>query len=333
MTSEKTAKLESILLAHKEKEKKSYLSWDQLRTKLGMAGRKKFGLTATATCPEVKNAVSPCLGENLMFFEKGDIAVLAFKMPTSDLQAEINSEKTVFLETALAKHKAKEKRSYIKSDKLRTSLGKTGRSMFGIGDKADGKEVQNALAPFLGDQLAFFWKKATTKAGKDTLYIAINIPKQEFIIEAIQALAPQKGFTLKKVTTDLPLDGSEFAALFNQQLESGRARILKINDKSEITSVQITPKDTSPAPLQSDRELFQTAFEKLDRGRIFVRICNMRRELGWSEERFDNLLRKLRSEGAVQLHAGDVATMTEEDVNLSYTDENNFFYATMTWKK
>ena len=79
--------------------------------------------------------------------------------------------------------------------------------------------------------------------------------------------------------------------------------------------------------------MFQTAFENLDRGRIFVRICNMRRELGWSEDRFDNLLRKLRSEGVIQLHAGDVSTMTEEDVNLSYTDENNFFYATMTWKK
>jgi hypothetical protein len=79
--------------------------------------------------------------------------------------------------------------------------------------------------------------------------------------------------------------------------------------------------------------IFRQAFEKLDNGRIYVRICNMRRELGWSEERFNTVLCYLRAEGAIQLHPGDMLTMTEEDVNLSYTDDNNFFYVTMTWKK
>jgi hypothetical protein len=97
-----------------------------------------------------------------------------------------------------------------------------------------------------------------------------------------------------------------------------------------IGEVGLTPGNVSPS---NDYDLFHKTFEKLDGGRIYVRICNMRRELGWSEERFNTLLRKLRAEGIIQLHAGDVSTMTEEDVHLSYTDENNFFYATITWKK
>jgi endo-1,4-beta-D-glucanase Y len=82
-----------------------------------------------------------------------------------------------------------------------------------------------------------------------------------------------------------------------------------------------------------DAKRFQAAFDNLDHGRIYVRICDMRRELGWSEERFNDMLRKLRKDGTIQLHAGDAPTMTEDDIRLSFTDENYYFYATMTWKK
>jgi len=81
-----------------------------------------------------------------------------------------------------------------------------------------------------------------------------------------------------------------------------------------------------------DRAAFQQAFINQDKGRIYVRICNIRRELGWSECRFNTVLKQLREDAYIQLHAGDVATMSEEDIALSYTDDNNFFYVTVTWK-
>ncbi|MDR2755977.1 MAG: hypothetical protein LBC20_09740 [Planctomycetaceae bacterium] len=74
---------------------------------------------------------------------------------------------------------------------------------------------------------------------------------------------------------------------------------------------------------QQDQIEFFRAFETLDAGRIFVRIC-LRRKLGWHETRFNSLLRQLRSEGIVQLHSGDLFSMSEEDIALSFTDENNF---------
>jgi hypothetical protein len=83
----------------------------------------------------------------------------------------------------------------------------------------------------------------------------------------------------------------------------------------------------------NDRQEFRKAFEDLDCGRIFVRICNIRRKLGWDFERFDSLLRQLRFECVIQLHVGDVSLMSRDDIAQSFTDENNFFYTTLTMKK
>ncbi|MDR2438907.1 MAG: hypothetical protein LBE12_06015 [Planctomycetaceae bacterium] len=83
---------------------------------------------------------------------------------------------------------------------------------------------------------------------------------------------------------------------------------------------------------QSDRQRFFKVFEELDAGRIFVRICNMRRKLRWRETRFNTLLCQLRKEGVIQLHSGDFFSLSKEDIALSFTDENGFFYVTLTMK-
>jgi len=87
--------------------------------------------------------------------------------------------------------------------------------------------------------------------------------------------------------------------------------------------------------MKDDAQLFYEAFKRLDKNRslIYVRICNMRRELGWSEYRFNTVLCKLRVDGNIMLHACDVHSMTKEDIQLSYTDSNNFFYGTITWRR
>ena len=223
--------------------------------------------------------------------------------------------------------------------------------------------LEKAITPFLGSGLKLLKKKPTTKAGKETLYLASNLPIEAYVHESLAIHGQKKNLKktlLQTLADDVPLSKAEFLAVFNRMLDAGQLQVTSVDDKFAIQGVRLVTSgfghqtsgfreenftsDHSPlatshsqlkshVPTKSDVDLFHEAFDKLDRGRIYVRICNMRRELGWSEERFNTLLRELRANGTIQLHAGDVSTLTEEDVNLSYTDEYNFFYATLTWKK
>ena len=80
------------------------------------------------------------------------------------------------------------------------------------------------------------------------------------------------------------------------------------------------------------QEAFESAFFALEaQGCGFVRICNLRRRLGWPCEVFDDVLRRLRDDEVIQLHAGDVTLMTPEQVEDGFVDENGFRMGTMTW--
>ena len=80
------------------------------------------------------------------------------------------------------------------------------------------------------------------------------------------------------------------------------------------------------------REALESAFFALEEKSCgFVRICDLRRRMGWPREVFDDMLRRLRDDGAVHLHAGDVTLMTPEQVEDGFVDENGFRMGTMTW--
>ena len=331
---EKILYLENFLATYQEKEKKNYLAWETLRKNLGVTGRKKIGLTAIATLPELKAAIEPFLGSNLMFFEHFGEWYLSFKMSLDKLRREISLEKTEYLQSLLARHQAKEKKNYmplrLKAKELK---------FFGLkaSPAPNASTLENALAPCLGSELKLLKRKPETSSGKETLYLARKMPLEQLVEESLQTRNLKKPFKMKEIADDIPLSKVEFVALFSRMLEAGQIQVTKIDDKfniADLKSASVRSVPVSPPTLgPEDYDSFQKAFEKLDKGRIYVRICNMRRELGWSVEHFNCLLHKLRVESVIQLHAGNVSTMTEEDIDLSYTDENNFFYVTMTWKK
>ena len=335
-TLDKTLLLENVLTQHKEKERKNYIAWNVLRTKLGVAGRKKFALATKAEQHELQSAIEPFLGERLMFaLDAKKVLFLTEKMSPEDwaslLRAESDGIRKKILEQHKKNfdlHKAKVKRSYMPL-KLKAAELK----ILAMNSKSSAAELEKALTPFLGADMMFIRKKPTTAKGKETLYLANKLPPETFILEAIQNHA--KPFALKKIAAEVPVSHTEFWMVLNRMLEASQL-FVRIDGKFNIAEVKATNllagvADT-PAPLD-DIATFRKTFDKLDCGRIYVRICNMRRELDWSEERFNTLLCKLRADGTIQLHAGDSATMTKEDVRLSYTDDNNFFYATLTWRK
>jgi|GEM_PF-2368701 len=334
----KTLDLKEILT----KTKKRYIEWDQLLKKITKPQKTKLGLTDASSESDVISALRPYCGENLMFTNKGEekILCLAEKMSQEEWARLIFEEKNSVLTTSLDQHKTKEKKSYMPLKWKATEL-----AIFGLKAKPvpTASALEKAISQFLGSKLVLLKKPPTTARGKDTLYLAYKLPPEEFIKESLQIQSVKKTFALKTLAADVPMSNGEFAVAFNQMLSAGQLQVTKIDDKFTITGVKFvsgtvtapvaTFPTPQPTPGQDDYQLFRASFEKQSQGRFYARICNMRRELGWSEERFNALLRKLRADGTIHLHAGDVSTMTEADVNQSYTDENNFFYVNLTWKE
>ena len=76
---------------------------------------------------------------------------------------------------------------------------------------------------------------------------------------------------------------------------------------------------------------FKKVFDELDKGRIFVRICDLRKKMNLPREEFDEILRKLCDAEVIQLHEGDASTMTREENNNCFTDENGVRMGTVTF--
>ncbi|MDR2706358.1 MAG: hypothetical protein LBC02_11325 [Planctomycetaceae bacterium] len=246
-------------------------------------------------------------------------------------------EQVDLLDKILTQIKQKEGKNYISFAALFTKLGKTGRNLFGLtGTKPPNAVIEKSLHSYLGS--AFMILK-----GSRTSFLAFKLPIDEIVFEAFRIKFQKGPFSPGQLTQHMPMKKDEFIACFNRLLEAGRISV-SVNSEFKVTvrsigtsesTVNSTPtpqiQASSHSP-QDDRTLFRETFDDLDKGRIFVRICNLRRKLGWDEERFNSLLRQLRLEGIVQLHAGDISSMSEEDIAQSFTDENNFFYTTLTMK-
>ena len=328
-TSEKTLLLENLLA------NKNYLPLKLKATELG-----RFGLKSkpAPTAADLQNAIEPHLGGNLMLAYRENVLCLAKKMSTEDWTRLLGEEKNVERKKVfdqqrilLDRYKEKEKKSYMP---LKLKVAEL--AVFGLSAKSSTSEVEKTITPFLGAGLMLLKKKPTTAKGREIPYLAYKVPSVQFVAESLQIHCQKKPLALKKAADDVPMSNAEFVALFNQMLAAGQIQITKVDDNFGIAGIQLAdssspPKPSVPAP--NDYEMFQRAFNKLDQGRIYVRICNMRRELGWSEERFDTLLRKLRADGIIQLHGGDPINFTAEELRQCFTDEYNSFYATLTWRK
>jgi hypothetical protein len=74
-------------------------------------------------------------------------------------------------------------------------------------------------------------------------------------------------------------------------------------------------------------QAFWDSFDKVVQGAgdyKFAKIANLRRDLDWSKEQFDNTLKNLRDKGVLQLIDGDTDYFTKQDIADSFTDENGF---------
>lgn len=165
-----------------------------------------------------------------------------------------------------------------------------------------------------------------------SVYILVPFEPSEFVLDM---LSEKKAFDSKMIQS-LPFTKSEFVAIINGLAEEGRV-IIKLTDdmKPKIYRAPNVRKSAEAHNVNDSgeytQERFKAAFNELDRGRIFVRICDLRRRLGWPREVFDGMIRDLRNRRVIQLHTGDASLMTPDEVSDCYIDENNFRMGSVTW--
>lgn len=164
-----------------------------------------------------------------------------------------------------------------------------------------------------------------------SVYILIPCEPSELVLSLLPANKP---FDMRKIH-GLPFTKAEFTAVINELAEEGKVKIT-LNDNLKPRIFLINPETNCPpsdskGQSEYSQSKFYEAFTSLDRGKIFVRIPDLRRKLNWPREIFDSMLRDLRDNEIIQLRMGDPSYMTQDEINDCFTDENNFMMGTVTW--
>ena len=201
------------------------------------------------------------------------------------------------------------------SSQLRKHLGMTGRRL-----KAP--SLKKILEPHLDDTLEI------RTNGRYTYLVTVGDPG-DLIADFIEK---KPGKLAGGLAASLPFRKAEFLNLLNGLMKEGRLyAVLKEDYKARFFVSEEPGGRVGADTFDKRREQLHSAFRELDRGSTFVRICDLRRRMGWPREVFDDMLRRLRDDEVVQLHAGDVTLMTPEQVEDGFVDENGFRMGTMTW--
>ncbi|MBR4196841.1 MAG: hypothetical protein IKQ95_09050 [Synergistaceae bacterium] len=219
-------------------------------------------------------------------------------------------------------------KGFMTVKRLADSIGAEGRYALGIKKGDSGKIIQRKIEQSEPGRFMF-------RAKGNRIYILEPSEPSELVLGL---LSEKKAFDTK-IIGSLPYTSAEFYAVVNELVDDGRVIIKvsgsftpKIYRAGEIVRVAISENNTeSESAGEYTPEKFREAFDSLDRGRIFVRICDLRRRLGWPREVFDNMLKDLRDREVIQLHTGDASLMTPDEVADCFIDENNFRKGSVTW--
>jgi hypothetical protein len=198
------------------------------------------------------------------------------------------------------------------------------------------KEALNRLAPHM-DKTVLIYAKG------NFIYLSLD-PKDSMILRKLQQVKFSPTFKMLRKNV-APLLKDEFTQVLNDLLLSGKVRCAFKGENPILSlSEQVSTQPSRPVDLIEDKfenpemetgkesELFQTAMSTIGKGRRMVYLYMIRRNLNWSRERFDALIRKLRADYRIQLHGGDPSVMTEDQVRDSFMDERGTLHISVSWR-
>ncbi len=228
------------------------------------------------------------------------------------------SEKNIpdFLQTLLENNKG-----FMKVKDLPTYMSFDMRRKLGLVRQKTPSAVaiRKAIEPQIEDRFIF------NKNG-GTLYILVPCDPSDFVIASLSSDNPMSPKMLQR---SLPFSKTDFRNILNELADSGKITTvyndyleprLILSGSSKVRSVKSSEEYT--------RERFKEAFDELERGQTFVNIPELRKKLNWPHDVFDDMIRRLRDDGIVQLHKTDLTIFEPEDF---FYDEDNARRGMVTW--
>lgn len=210
----------------------------------------------------------------------------------------------------------KEQRPFIALTKLVIKLGSEARKELGINKNNTASKIIQAINDCSENEFMFL------KKGRNNYLLKPCMPEDLILNE----LSYTEGKSPKVIAQRMPFLKSDFIKLINELLDKGQIKT-RISDKFEIKFYLANHQEAKEYTLEE----FRKAFDANDKGRIFVRICDIRNTLNWPREIFDNMLKDLRDKRIITLHLLELVGMTQKNIEDSFIDENNFKMGTVTW--
>lgn len=164
--------------------------------------------------------------------------------------------------------------------------------------------------------------------GPKAVYIGIWLSDEALILEK---LGREPGLSVKALGNRLPLLKRDYIATLNRLTASGRVHCT-FNDAWRPILRSVKPASMPRKVYAGDHKtLFKEAYDRIGKGRGFVRIHRIRAALNWTDETFDGLLKELMAAYVIELHGGDPSTLSENEIRQSYVDEGGTLYITLSW--
>jgi len=232
----------------------------------------------------------------------------------------------------------KQGKSYLTVIQLRNELYESSLKHLGIDRKSPPPEVLKKLTLFLGGRLQSYRGSRERGDGRvvTTSYIGFNMTPEELVLSKIRR---RQRISLKQLLADFPMYKKDCLAVINGLLKSGAIECsfneyatpaFSASEKDQREKTKQTAVDLPSAA--DERAAFRAAYDKVGRGRSFVRIHRIREYLGWTREHFDRVMADLMAAYVVEPHGGDPSSMSEEEIRNSYEDQRGILYITMTWR-
>jgi len=216
-------------------------------------------------------------------------------------------------------------KDYLTVNQVRGGLSSGSRKHLGLKATAKTGDILKALRPYLKNVLQEY-------QGPRYKYIGFRMSGEEILIRKIRQ---SPGISSKQLRKDVPIINRKVVETLNTLFRTGRVAfrlrerdhvpLLEISDKAEFTAASADTGD--------DIASFKAAYEKVGQGRRLVYIHQIREHLNWQRERFDRVLRELRSNYTIQLQGGDPSVMTEEEIRNSFADERGNLHISLSWRK
>jgi hypothetical protein len=222
------------------------------------------------------------------------------------------------METSVAERLAeclkKKKTDYMTLGSLPDSLKRrlTGKASPSVA------ELKKCIAPHLGEML-------TLRQGARAVYLALGQSEESLLLQIVRKRAGKA-----PSAHNTPFKKEEYVSVLNRLIERGKV-LVRLKKDCEPALFPAPETDAREAKDETE-EQFESAYRALEGGKFFVRVCDLRRRLKWTDRAFDGMAAALRDAGKIQLQAGDTAYFSERDIADSFVDENGFRMLTLMWR-